>query len=58
MEDGRRRPRRVWNKIPDEVCAATVLLALEEPDVSPRDLAVNFTDTKDSFVFERAFIGS
>src|SRR3974377_947662 len=27
-------------------------LALEEPDLSPRELAVNFTDTKRSFVSE------
>ena len=52
LEDGRPRPRRVWNKIPDEVGTAIVNLALEEPDLSPRELAVNFTDTKGSFVSE------
>ena len=52
LEDGRPRPRRVWNKIPDEVCTAILNLALEEPDLSPRELAVNFTDTKGSFVSE------
>src|SRR5512135_2343525 len=31
---------------------AIVHLALEEPDLSPRELAVNFTDTKGSFVSE------
>ena len=31
---------------------AIVNLALEEPDLSPRELAVNFTDTKGSFVSE------
>ena len=46
LEDGRPRPRRVWNKFPDEVCAAIVNLALKEPDLSPRDLAVNFADTQ------------
>ena len=49
LEDGRPRPRRVWNKIPDEIGTAIVNLALEEPDLSPRELAVNFTDTKGSF---------
>src|SRR5215471_1966357 len=31
---------------------AIVNLTLEEPDLSPRELAVNFTDTKSSFVSE------
>ena len=52
LEDGKPRPQRVWNKIPDEIGTAIVNLALEEPDLSPRELAVNFTDTKGSFVSE------
>ena len=52
LEDGRPKPQRVWNKIPDEIGAAIVNLALDEPDLSPRELAVNFTDTKASFVSE------
>ena len=52
LEDGKPRPRRIWNKIPDEIETAIVNLALEEPDLSPRELAVNFTDTKRSFVSE------
>src|SRR5438552_13613195 len=36
-------------KIPDKIETAIVNLALEEPDLSPRELAVNFTDTKGSF---------
>ena len=43
---------RVWKKIPDESGTAIVKLALEEPDLSPREIAVKFTDTKGSFVFE------
>ena len=39
-------PDRVWNRIPDEVRAQIVDLALEEPDLSPRELAVRFTDTE------------
>src|SRR6516164_1030342 len=42
----------IWNKIPDKIETAIVNLALEEPDLSPRELAVNFTDTKGSFVSE------
>ena len=52
LEDGKPRPRRIWNKIPDEIETAIVNLALEEPDLSPRELAVNFTDTQGSFVSE------
>jgi transposase-like protein len=46
LEDGKPKPRRIWNKIPDKIETAIVNLALEEPDLSPRELAVNFTDTK------------
>jgi transposase InsO family protein len=52
LEDGKPRPRRIWNKIPDKIRTAIVNLALEEPDLSPRGLAVNFTDTNGSFVSE------
>src|SRR5438046_4777318 len=52
LADGKPRPRRIWNKIPDKIETAIVNLALEEPDLSPRELAVNFTDTKGSFVSE------
>src|SRR5262249_6188964 len=52
LEDGKPRPRRIWNKIPDKIRTAIVNLALEEPDLSSRELAVNFTDTKGSFVSE------
>src|SRR5262249_24249832 len=52
LVDGKPRPRRIWNKIPDEIETAIINLALEEPDLSPRELAVNFTDTKGSFVSE------
>src|SRR5579863_2473408 len=51
-EDGKPRPGRVWNKIPDEISTAIVNLALEKPDLSPRELAVNITDALASFVSE------
>ena len=41
LEDGQPRPRRIGNKIPDEIRTAIVNLALEEPDLSPRELAVS-----------------
>jgi putative transposase len=52
LGDGKSSPQRVWNKIPNEIGTAIVNLALEEPDLSPRELAVNFTDTRGSFVSE------
>ena len=45
-------PGRVWNRIPDDVRRQIVDLALDEPDLSPRELAVTFTDTKGYFVSE------
>lgn len=45
-------PARVWNKIPDDIRAHIVDLALEQPELSPRELAVRFTDTKKYFVSE------
>jgi transposase InsO family protein len=52
LEDRRSRPGRVWNRIPDEVRERIVQLALEETDLSPRELAVRFTDTEGYFVSE------
>ena len=45
-------PGRVWNRIPDSVRQEIVELALQEPELSPRELAVRFTDTKRYFVSE------
>ena len=52
LEDRPSRPGRVWNRIPDEVRDRVVRLALEEPELSPRELAVRFTDTERYFVSE------
>jgi putative transposase len=52
LEDRCSRPGRVWNRIPDEVRERIVQLALEETDLSPRELAVRFTDTEGYFVSE------
>ena len=46
------RPDRVWNRIPDDVRERIVQLALDEPALSPRQLAVRFTDTESYFVSE------
>ncbi len=52
LEDRPPRPTRVWNRIPDEIQQRIVQLALEEPELSPRELAVRFTDTEGYFVSE------
>ena len=52
LEDRDSGPGRVWNRIPDDVRQRVVDFALEETDLSPRELAVKFTDTKGYFVSE------
>ncbi len=52
LEDRSPRPKRVWNRIPDDVRDRIVQLALDEPELSPRELAVRFTDTESYFVSE------
>ena len=38
LEDRRPRPKRVWNRIPEDVRARIVELALNRPELSPREL--------------------
>ena len=52
LEDRTSGPGRIWNRIPDDVRRRIVDLALDEPELSPRELAVTFTDTKGYFVSE------
>ena len=52
LEDRNSNPGPVWNRIPDDVRADIVDLALEETELSSRELAVRFTDTRDYFVSE------
>ena len=37
LDDRSPRPDRVWNRIPDDVRSRVVTLALDEPELSPRD---------------------
>src|SRR5690349_22376732 len=50
LEDGRPGPDPAWNRIPEKVKRKLINLALEEPDWSPRDLSLRFTDRKKYFV--------
>ncbi len=52
MSDRSPRPDRVWNRIPDAVRENVIQLALDEPVLSPRELAVRFTDSQSYFVSE------
>jgi transposase InsO family protein len=46
------RSRRFWNRIPAEVKAKVVDIALEYPDKSPRQLAWHITDSEHYFISE------
>lgn len=52
LADRPSRPDRVWNRISDDIRAKIIDLALDKPELSPRELAVNFTDTESYFVSE------
>src|SRR5712672_3343613 len=52
LEDRTPAPRRVWNKLPAAVTQAVLELALKEPELSPRELAVSFIDQQQYFVSE------
>src|SRR5947209_2760851 len=52
LADRPSRPDRVWNRIPDAQRMAIIDLALVEPDLSPRELAVRFTQRERYFVSE------
>jgi len=52
LEDRSPKPSRVWNRIPEPVREKVKDLALKESDLSPRELAVQFTDTEKYFVSE------
>ena len=52
LEDHRAGPRRVWNRIPEAVRGEVLELALDRPELSPRELAVAFTDERALFISE------
>jgi putative transposase len=52
LADRTSRPGRIWNRIPDAVRQRILDLALAEPELSPRELAVRFTETERYFVSE------
>src|SRR4029077_12413491 len=52
LEDKPSRPDRVWNRIPDDIRERIIAMALEIPELSPRELATRFIDTNSYYVSE------
>jgi transposase InsO family protein len=52
LEDRPSTPGRVWDRIAPEVQDQIVEMALEQSELSPRELAVRFTDERQYFVSE------
>ena len=52
LDDRPSQAGRIWNRIPDAVRDRIIELALEQSELSPRELAVRFSDTQGYFVSE------
>jgi putative transposase len=52
LDDRPSKPDRVWNRIPDKVRERILDMALDVPDLTPRELATRFTDKESYFVSE------
>ena len=52
LKDRKPVPGHVWNKIPDQVKQDIVDFALEIPELSPRELAIRYTEEKHYHVSE------
>jgi putative transposase len=52
LQDRKARPERVWNRIPDKVRQKVIAHALEQSELSPREVAVSFTDREQTFISE------
>jgi len=52
LHDQAPKPAQVWNRIADKIRHKIVQLAFKETELSPRELAVMFTDTEQYFVSE------
>jgi putative transposase len=50
LEDKKPQPSLVWNKVPADHREALIDFALRETDLSPRELAVRYTDEQSYFV--------
>jgi len=52
LEDQKPTPHANWSKVPEDKCQALVEMALERSELSPRELAVRFTDEPHYFISE------
>lgn len=52
LEDRKPVPKAIWNKITEEHRDSVIELALDKPDLSPREIAVSYTDDKGYYVSE------
>jgi len=52
LEDRKPKVQVVWNKIPDVQRKQLIDMALDEPELSPRELAVRYTTEHDYFISE------
>ena len=50
LRDRSPKPKSVWNRVPDDKRDQIIDFALENEDLTPRELAVKFTDTKRYFI--------
>lgn len=54
LADQSPQPKHVWNRVPDEVRRKVIRLALDETELSPRELSVMFKNYEQHFVSEFA----
>ena len=52
LQDNAPLPGQIWNRIPDDIRERLLTLALDRSELSPRELAITFTDTEGYFVSE------
>jgi hypothetical protein len=52
LEDQKATPHANWNKVPEDKRHALVEMALDRSELSPRELAVRFTDERRYFISE------
>ena len=52
LQDKKPCPTSVWNKVPDDKRKQLIDLALDEPELSPRELALRFTEEQGYFLSE------
>jgi transposase InsO family protein len=52
LEDRKPRPARVWNRIRDDVRQTIITFALDQPELSPREIATAFTERERTYVSE------